>query len=407
MTDSTRKSPLYPLWLASMAVFVVAAASGAAFRWELISSTPSAFSLSNIRHAHSHLMLMGWATPALMVCMARLWPAEGARSVDRSVALVGWVAWALALASFPAFLFFGYESVDIGPATMPIAAVLSGLAILSWYGFAAIYFGATRGVRRTPAVRLWDLSVGSLVVSSVGAWAIAGLMAAGVDNPLWEAATVHFFVDLFGLGWLVLGVLGLFVALADIPETTAGRTGRTLIVIGIAFVFLVGLPRQNAPEMWLVVGSAAACVVAVGLALTTSVVWPRLKRWPRIAVGFLMVQIAMLAALSIPPLAEWGVANGLRILFLHVAFGGFVTVGLVVAAGRLWSNDATGSPLLWLLGMAALLATLIPLTGLWPTALGGEWVMTSAFAGSVVAVVATAVATARAFLFRTPPETQQ
>ncbi len=392
------------LWLVSAWTFVLAAASGALFRWGMLSSFPFDLIASNIRHGHSHLMLMGWATPALMALMAARWPAEGARQVNASVCIVGWTAWALALLSFPAFLLYGYESVSIGTADLPIAAILSGMAIFAWYAYAAIYFSAHRGVRRTPAIRLWDLAVGALVISSVGAWAVAGLMFAGIDSPLWESTTVHFFVDLFGGGWLVLGTLGILRSRLELPDSINERVARVLIGGAVGFVFLVGLPRLHAPELWPLFGSVAAGLLAAGLALVTRKLWCRDDLWHRRVLLLLAVKIAMLASLAFPPLAEWGLRAGLRLFYLHIAFAGFVTIGLVVMAREQWGRSAAGSPSMWLVGTVALLVTMIPLTGLWPRALAGAWTFQFVFVGSVVATICATVACTFATLSNTAME---
>ena len=400
MTPQQNNSSLRRLWLVAAWSFVIAAGAGVLFRWGMVQGFPWDLSAANIRHAHSHLMLMGWATPALMALMAMRWPGEGARSMDRAVVWVGWLSWLMAAASFVPFLLYGYASVPVGGAELPLAAILSGLAIIAWYAFAVIYFLAHRGVERTPAMRLWDLGVASLVVSSIGAWAIAGLMIAGVDDALLEAATVHFFVDLFGAGWLALGTLGLIRSFVPLEDSTNERVGRVLIGVGVAFVFLVGLPRAHVPQIWPLFGSAAAGLVAAGMALIIQRMWSRLGVWNWRALLFAALVAAMLAAVAIPPVADWGLRAGLRLFYLHVAFAGFVTMGLVAVAHNLWGKRATGSPTVWLAAVLVLLVTMMPMTGLWPDELGGEWVMQAVFAGAVVATVATLFACTRATLYR-------
>lgn len=385
-------------------MFVLAAAAGVLFRWQFVGDAVFGLVPGDIRHGHSHLMLMGWATPALMALMGARWPAEGGRRADTAVAATGWTSLGLALASFVPFLLYGYDSVPIGDAELPVAAILSGLAIFAWYGFAAVYFLATRGVERTPALRLWDLAVASLVVSSLGAWAVAGLMIAGLDSPLWEAATVHFFVELFGLGWLVVGVLGLIRSQIDGRDSTVERAGRILVGTAVAFVFLVGLPRAHTPQLWPILGSAAAGLVAAGLAVLLHRPWKATDRRGRWALVFLGATVAMLAALAVPPVADWGMRAGLRILLLHVAFGGFVTLALVVGADRQWGRSAVGSVRLWLAALVILLVTMLPATGLWPAELALDSRMVFVFAGAAIATgLATLAAATAAVAGHRPP----
>lgn len=110
------------------------------------------------------------------------------------------------------------------------------------------------------------------------------------------------------------------------------------------------------------------------------------------------LKIAMLAALAFPPLAEWGLRAGLRLFYLHVAFAGFVTLGLVVMAYEEWGSRAVGSRIEWLIAVVVLLMTIVPLTGLWPRELSGLWTLRLAFAGSILATTTVTIACVMAII---------
>lgn len=378
---------LQRLWRASAWLFVLGALSGVVFRWGMMAGFPEGLVPHYLRHGHSHLMLMGWATPALMALMAAKWPELGGRQADRPALILGWSAWATALLSFPPFIAFGYSSVAIGSANLPLAAMISGVAFFIWYGFAALYFWAHRGVKRSPALRLWDIALVALVISSLGAWAVAGLMMAKVDNPFYESAVIHFFVDLFGTGWLMIGILGLIRAEAPAQAAANERVGRWLIAAALPFVFLVGLPRSQAPEVLILIGNAAAGALAAGLLLNLQTLWDQVDPWLKRVLLFLGLQCGALALMAIPPVANWGLSGGLRIFYLHLTFVGAVTLGLVVSAWRFWPKKAVHTPEPWLGAVLILLATMIPLTKLWPQQLAGRWVLYLAFGGALAATI--------------------
>jgi len=56
-------------WRTSLTFFVLAGLTGFLFRLELTYGGSFGMNLVNVRHAHSHLMYFGWATPALMLGM--------------------------------------------------------------------------------------------------------------------------------------------------------------------------------------------------------------------------------------------------------------------------------------------------------------------------------------------------
>ena len=156
-------------------------------------------------------------------------------------------------------------------------------------------------------------------------------------------------------------------------------------------IFLVGLPRAHTPELWPLIGSAAAGLVAAGLALICVRMWEGLDLWSRRVFVLLSVKIVMLAAVAIPPLADWGLGMGLRLFYLHLALVGVVTLGLAVMAHRQWGARVAGVLNGWLVAALALLVSILPLTGLWPSALGGRWVFQVALSGAVIATLAVVV----------------
>src|SRR5690606_10286771 len=89
--------------------------------------------------------------------------------------------------------------------------------------------------------------------------------------------------------------------------------------------------------------------------------------------ALLAVKAGLDAAVTLPALASWGEAAGLRILYLHILLLGSVTLALVAAGLQQWYASVQ-SQMRWLGWSAfALLASLLPLTGLWPDVLGGSW----------------------------------
>ncbi len=61
------------IWKASLFAFVIAARGGLLSRIGMIDSFSAGFEPSHIGHAHSHLILMGWVTPAVMTLIAATW----------------------------------------------------------------------------------------------------------------------------------------------------------------------------------------------------------------------------------------------------------------------------------------------------------------------------------------------
>jgi hypothetical protein len=96
------------------------------------------------------------------------------------------------------------------------------------------------------------------------------------------------------------------------------------------------------------------------------------QRW-RLPLFFLALTAGTLAATGIPSVARWAAASGVRVLHLHWMLLGFVTLGLVTGAQEQWGRMAVAGWRWMAASIIILIASLLPLTTLWPAALRGEW----------------------------------
>lgn len=352
----------------ALGLFVLAGLAGLLFRHAAAFQEALSLSLVNVRHAHSHLMYMGWGTPALAALMAagggRAWPSFG-----------GWSLWAsvgLAAAAFPSFLFFGYLPVVVGQARLPISAMLGGVAMLAWYGLAAAYLAATWGSPRRGARLAWDAALGTLVFSTLGAWVQAS-SALHPLNPVLHQASLHLFLDLFGGGWFIFGALALMLEAAPGLERPGVRRALLGAALAVPFTFLLAVPGDliSATGVALRHGSAGVAGACL-LYLAQAVLRSRSAR----AAGFTapaallaLHALALLASAS-PALLEAGVQAGLRVLYLHLTFLGVLTLSLFAAAEARWGLSGRRA---MTAAVLLLLASLVPLTWLWPEAWAGAW----------------------------------
>lgn len=356
------------LWWASVLCFLVAAGTGALLRFGFWIGLPWGLEAGNVRHAHSHLMYFSWATPAIIALLAAT-RSERRGHLPLGAEVPAWAALLLGAASYPAFLVAGYGSAPLFGATLPLASILSGLSILSWYAFVVWYLIQRPSAPRKRSRLLWDAALFGLVLSSLGAWGRAGLQLSGAAAPVLEELSVLFFLGVFSEGWLLLALLGLAFSSVD-DEATSGWT-HILLWIGLPWASLLGTrvfadspALENAMRM-------GGLLFVAGLAIQAGQLAHRIRRHRRDDwlpfLLFLFVHLAMAAGLLVPAAADWGERLGLRVLYLHVLALGAVTSGLFTAAQDRWGRGASPSP--WIFGMAALvlLAGLIFLASPWPS----------------------------------------
>lgn len=393
MVESRIKIPW--IWLAALACFVIAGATGSLLRFGLLRGLPAGLGLVNVRHAHSHLMYFGWATPALMVLIVAWLPRLTGRSLSSRFLWVMGATIGFALLAYLMFIQYGYQPAELAGRRLPLSVWAATLNVLAWYAYAYLYYRATRGAPRTRPLRFWDAALIFMILASFGAWGVAVVSRLQVADPFWSQAMTHLFLDLFSEGWFVLATLGLIFAMHPVKSERAANWGEQLIVIGLPVLFLLALPVGLVPAGLRTIAGIGGLLVAVGLLLTSAVLWPVVSgsgSWTgwRVPLVLLALKAVLGLGMILPVTARWGELNGFRVFYLHVLLLGFVTLGLVVSAKEVWGRAAVPGQRWLVVTILALLLSLVPLTGFWPAAWSGRWALQLAAVvslGPVIVVV--------------------
>lgn len=376
-----RRNTIPWIWPAALALFVLAGLTGSFLRYGQLSGLPAGLYLVNVRHAHSHLMYFGWATPALMGLIVAWLPRLCDRPISHRFRWAMGATVIAALLAYVPFLLFGYQSAEIGDSRLPISVFAATLNVLAWYSYAILYFKATGGVTRVRALRFWDAALIFMILASFGAWGVAIVTRLGVEDPFWSLAMTHLFLDVFSEGWFVLAVLGLVYASHRPSSESAARWGEQLIVIGLPVLFLLAMPVNLVPGGLRAIAGIGGLLVGAGLLLTVAGVWPSVSGsvsgW-RVPLALLALKAIIGLGMVLPVSALWAQQNGLRIFYLHTLLLGFVTLGLVVAAREMWGRTAVVGQRWLVLTILMLIVSLLPLTGIWPTVLSGRWALRAA-----------------------------
>jgi hypothetical protein len=137
------------------------------------------------------------------------------------------------------------------------------------------------------------------------------------------------------------------------------------------------LPADSLPAAVRLLAGLGGLMVAAGLTLNLWTLWPgavreRQTMW-LVPLVFLGVKAVAMVIVSLPAGALWAETMALRISYLHWLLLGFVTLGLVAAAGDQWGRRATAGWQVLTVTVLLLFASLIPLTRLWPLAWSGRW----------------------------------
>lgn len=347
---------------AAFAVFAVAGLVGALFRFVVAYGWSVGLDPVNVRHAHSHLMYFGWATPALFVLLGMRAVGGGSRPVPARL-----LAWTLGLAVVTglAFLPWGYEPAQFGPARVPVTIILSTLCMVTWYAWVAWYRSARRSLVEATLRPLVDAAAAFLALSTLGAWSVVAMVPFGGAGDTLKLAFAHFFLQVFSEGWFTLGLLTL--AWSRLPDRVR-VPGWALAAAGLGILvgFLLSLPSTALPLGGRVLARIAGVSHGVGIVALAWTWWRSAPASARSSWGLPVLLLAAKGATQVLavglPGPWWADMATVRVLYLHLLLLGFVSLGIA-------AETLSGA---WLRMFQAVclsvVASLVPFTALWPFA---------------------------------------
>ncbi len=371
------KRSLTPFLYVALFALALAASTGVLLRFGMIYGMPPwAENFAAVRHAHSHLMYFGWVTLALMVFIWQALPGYTGRPLARAVTWQLAATSVFALLSYPAFWQNGYGLTQIGSARLPLGSMVSTFNGLTWFWFVFLYVRATRGLNPRPLpVQLWDWAIMLLLLASLGAAGLVGLVFSHLDNPFLQQLFLHQFLDLFAVGWFNLAVLGVFWWRLD-RTAQSSLLPRWLPTMSLALLlaptFVLGIsPALLPPHLfWLAalanVGAAVLLAVHAVRYLRRTIRTVALPGLHLLAFGSLAVVIASAFLILIPGVWADNAAGPLRIFYLHDLLLGWVSSSLLILIDAEfalvpWRRLRLTVYALWELGVAVMLAALLGL----------------------------------------------
>lgn len=350
----------------------------------------------NLIHAHSHTAYFGWAGLGLMGLILHVLPRFTGRPVAESRPLI----WLLRLAPWAVggalvtFAWWGYAGPSIAFATLNEAL---------WVLFAIVFW---REVRQAP-VAAWPAPlrfIGAavlLLLLSISGTTLVIVSEAILDSafPLLYQAGVYLFLQLFGDGWLEVGLMGIVLALAGVrdearPLLTRLAVAALLLQAPAALRMLIprGLEGPLVPAS-LIAGALQGLVQLAFLAFARNLQLPEHARpWWRLAGLSLAVKAALEFVPLLPAWSGLALNRSLVIGFLHLKLLLVVSGALLGAMAQVRGPAGRWAFRLFASGSVAMVsflfahgllfdrapATSLPLYALafaaaFPAAIGGIW----------------------------------
>ena len=383
------------LWQVIVFCFMLAAITGALYRFGLTGWSTLELELENIRHAHSHLMFFGWAVPFPLMVLLQ-WLNGQVRTHNNILWYMRGSVWAglfFGLLSYPFFLIHGYHPVEIGMTSLPLSVIFSGLVMISWYVYMSGYIRVRRCLKQEFSIPWFEVSLVMLFVSSLGAWGVAVLQAVNPQNQLLSRAMTHFFLSTFTEGWVVLVVIAVLFHQLKIMQEDFRWTYNlplAMIAIGAPLTFPYGISESLLSPVLFLTARLGGLLASVGLMMILYVIL-KVKRNYDSLWNWVLVLLALKALMqlvsSVIPTDFWLSDHSLRIFYLHV-----LLLGVLTLTGFGWLHTQSGmdtrqfKPVAT--SIALVLVTLAMLSRFWPARLSGSWIYFTAAFVSLLPIVA-------------------
>jgi len=198
----------------SLINFCVVALAGILLRYKINFSLPFV-DQKFLLHAHSHFAFTGWITLILMTLMVNYLQQK---KIDTNFKKYHYLLGAnliVAYGMFFAFMAQGYELYSI---------TFSTLSIFISYGFAFTFWRDINKVIDESFKRWFKTGLVLLVVSSIGAFTLAGLMAMQIKVQDYYFAAVYFFLHFQYNGWFLFVCFGLLFSYLSKKELAVSST---------------------------------------------------------------------------------------------------------------------------------------------------------------------------------------
>lgn len=186
----------------ALSSLVLVALTGLLMRLKILLPLP-AINQKFVLHAHSHFAFAGWISHALMVFMAAALHRKKSHEVLPS--RYQWLILANIAVAYMMLISFFLQGYGL------YAIIASSLSVGVSYAFATIAWRDLRArIQASVPAKWFAAALLFLVISSIGTFVLAYLMASHNTDPRRQLAAVYFYLHFQYNGWFLFTCLGLF-----------------------------------------------------------------------------------------------------------------------------------------------------------------------------------------------------
>ncbi|MFD2517737.1 hypothetical protein [Salinimicrobium flavum] len=217
----------------ALGYFFLAALLGVFLRFFFVTSIPANFRY--VVHAHSHIALLGWVYIGLTTLIYKLYFSDEAHR--KTYLKIFWFTQVTLLGMLFTFPFTGYALFSIIFSTLFLIASY----FMAWFVIKKV----PQKFKETYSFKCIKASLWYLVLSSLGPWAIGGVMATLGNTSIWYKISIYFYLHFQYNAWFILALLGIFFYFLEkrdlMPQSRQLKSFWFLLNSGIILSFFLSV----------------------------------------------------------------------------------------------------------------------------------------------------------------------
>lgn len=296
--------------------------------------TPIGANFRYVVHAHSHIALLGWVYIGIVTLIYKMYYTEV--GLSKTYLRIFWFTNITVLGMLGTFPFQGYAFLSITFSTFFLIASY----LMAWFFLTKIpvHYKAKNSYRCIRASLIY------LIVSSIGPWAIGGVMATLGNTSIWYKLSIYFYLHFQYNAWFILALAGVFFYILEkagiLISKNDFRRFFNLLNAGIILSLFLSVLWIKPPAIFYLIGATGAVVQLLALYQFFKITgpgWtslktkasPYLRLLLKISAIILIIKVLMQLLTAIPFFAELTYRYPDFVIgYLHLVFLGVISVAL-------------------------------------------------------------------------------
>ncbi|HET8887194.1 MAG TPA: hypothetical protein VFM70_12665 [Salinimicrobium sp.] len=319
----------------ALSFFLAAALLGIFLRLFFVISIPANFRY--VVHAHSHVALLGWVYLALLSIIYKMYFLNSEK--QKRYLYIFWFTFITLIGMLFTFPFTGYALFSI---------IFSSLFLIASYFMAWFVFkNIPQQFKKTNSYTCIKAALWYLIISSIGPWAIGGVMATLGNTSIWYKLSIYFYLHFQYNAWFILALIGILFFIFEKFQIEIGRkqfkSFFLLLNLGLIFsLFLSALWVENVPVFIYILAGIGGILQFAAFIQFFSILKKAWKRFAvhlsgfiqsifKILIVFLFIKVGMQLLTAVPFFANLAALyTDFVIGYLHFTFLGLVSISLFV-----------------------------------------------------------------------------